>query len=85
MTEITHPRGAEETQAAGGDGLIAIELVGCPNSVPRMMVSRKVMAEGKVKIPFGNGYDHFEFDSYATRDGQPVPVFAWTDRTRIAE
>lgn len=79
MTEITDSDTVQE------EGLIAIELVGCPNSVPRMMVSPKVMDEGKLKIQFGNGYDHFVFDYYSFKEGQRVPVFSWVDRTRIAE
>lgn len=79
MTEIT------DSDATQSDDLISIELVGCPNSVPSMLVSPKVMAEGKITIPFGNGYDHFVFDYYTFKEGQRVPVFSWVDRTRIAE
>lgn len=79
MTEITDPGPVQS------EGLISIDLVGCPNSTPSMMVSPNVVAEGKIRIPFGNGYDHFVFDYYTFRDGQQVPVFSWVDRTRIAE
>ncbi len=73
------------THTAEGDDLVSIELSGCPNPVPRMLVHRNVIAEGRFKIPFRNGYDHFVFESYATRDGQEIPVFVWTGRTRVAE
>ncbi len=73
------------TGTAEGDGLVSIELSGCPNPVPRMLVHRNVIAEGRFKIPFRNGYDHFAFESYTTRDGQEIPVFVWTGRTRVAE
>lgn len=67
------------------DPLIQIELTGCPNAVPRMMVARSRVDQGTLKMPFGNGYDHFVFHSYVNRNGNLVPVFTWTDRTRIAE
>lgn len=67
------------------DPLIRIELTGCPNLVPRMMIPRSRLSEEKLKIPFGNGYDHFVLDSHISRNGHLVPVFAWVDRTKIAE
>lgn len=75
-------RGAAKYQE---DPLVQIELQGCPNVVPRMMVARSTLDEQRLKIPFGNGYDHFVLDSYITRNGHLVPVFTWIDRTRIAE
>lgn len=95
MTEITSwqdvdPTEAEEHVEQGSanhheDPLVQIELQGCPNPVPRMMVARSKLADEKLKLPFGNGYDHFVFDRYITRSGQLVPVYTWVDRTRIAE
>ncbi|GAA5129856.1 hypothetical protein GCM10025762_62510 [Haloechinothrix salitolerans] len=61
------------------------ELRGCPFAAPGVMVTRAQVADGRLKIPCANGYDHFEFDSYVTRNGRLIPVFAWTDRTRVAE
>lgn len=75
-----------ESHGENIDGdLISIELAGCPDPVPRMLVRREVIAAGRFKIPFRNGYDHFEFDHYTIRNGQETPVFAWTCRTRVAE
>lgn len=95
MTEITQPQdvdeSAHESHVQQGiakhheDPLIQVELQGCPNFVPRMMVARSTLDEQKLTIPYGNGYDHFVFDSYITRNGHLVPVFTWVDRTRIAE
>lgn len=67
------------------DPLVQVELTGCPSIVPRMMIARSKLAQGNLKVPFGNGHDHFVFDSYVTRDGELIPVFVWTDRTRNAE
>lgn len=93
MTKITHRQDAENAEREAHweitkhhkDPLVEIELQGCPNAVPRMMVARSTLAEEKLKIPYGNGYDHFVFDSYITRNGNLVPVYTWVDSTRIAE
>lgn len=65
--------------------LMPAELRGSPFAAPGVMVTRTQVASGRLKIPCANGYDHFEFDSYVTRNGTLIPVFAWIDRTRVAE
>lgn len=74
---VPGPRGAEP--------LMPAELRGSPFAAPGVMVTRAQVASGRLKIPCANGYDHFEFDSYVTRNGTLIPVFAWIDRTRVAE
>lgn len=64
---------------------VEVELVGCSGLGPQMAVSRSVVSEGRLKVQFGAGYEHFDLDHYAERDGASVPVFVWTDRTWIAE
>lgn len=100
MTEITSGEASESAarEMGVGDGgtasessrpelepLVPVELTGCPSLVPRMLVPQARVEQGELKIPFGNGYDHFDFRSYADKNGQRVPVFAWTGRTKIAE
>ncbi|MQA63982.1 MAG: hypothetical protein GEU86_21525 [Actinophytocola sp.] len=95
MTEITSRQDGGPTEAEAHaepattshreDPLVQIELQGCPDAVPRMMVARSKLADEKLTLPFGNGYDHFAFDRYITRNGQLVPIYTWVDRTRIAE
>ncbi len=69
----------------GAEPLMPAELRGSPFAAPGVMVTRAQVASGRLKIPCANGYDHFEFDSYVTRNGTLIPVFAWIDRTRVAE
>ncbi|MEU6326740.1 MULTISPECIES: DUF5988 family protein [unclassified Streptomyces] len=39
-----------------------------------------------IRILRGNGYERFEFyGEYADLGGEPVPVYRWCYRTRIAE
>ncbi|WP_034268584.1 DUF5988 family protein [Haloechinothrix halophila] len=82
-------KGTEEVagvaESRGTEALMPAELCGSPFAVPGVMVTRAQVADGTLKIPCANGYDHFEFDSYVTRNGTLIPVFAWTDRTRVAE
>jgi len=85
MTDITSEPGLLVPEQRGTEPLLPAELRGCPATVRGVMVTRAQVAEGRLKIPCANGYDHFEFDSYITRNGRLVPVFAWIDRTRIAE
>lgn len=65
--------------------LVHVELTGCPNVVPRMLVPRSTLTEGKLKISFGAGHDHFVLESCISQSGESVPVFTWAYRTRIAE
>lgn len=89
MTEITcdHGVGPGRPEAVGPEQepLVEVELTGCPDAVPHLMVARSRLDQGRLKIPFRDGYDHFDFDSYITRNGNQVPVFVWSGRTKIAE
>lgn len=67
------------------DDNIEVELLGCASLGPRLRVGRSAVKEGRLKVQFGNGYEHFDLDHYDDLDGRSVPVFVWTDRTRIAE
>lgn len=82
-------KGAEDVvgvpEPRGTETLIPAELRGSPFAMPGVMVTKAQVADGRLKIPCANGYDHFEFDSYVSRNGTLIPVFAWTDRTRVAE
>jgi hypothetical protein len=69
------------------DDNVQVELVGCTGLGSHVFVDRSVVAEGRLKIQFGAGYEHFDLDHFvdAGGDDEPVPVFVWTDRTWIAE
>lgn len=67
------------------DDRVEAELVGCAALAPRMLVGRSVLTEGRLKVQYGAGYEHFQLDHYAERGGAKVPVFVWVDRTWIAE
>lgn len=64
---------------------VEVELVGRPGFGPRTSVDPAAVAEGRLKLLSGNGYEHFDLDHYVERDGSSIPVFVWTDRTLIAE
>jgi len=45
-----------------------------------------VAPEEKVKILSGAGYEHFVHNGeFITVDGENLPVFQWSERTKIAE
>jgi hypothetical protein len=69
------------------DDNVQVELVGCTGLGSHISVDRAAVAEGRLKIQFGAGYEHFDLDHFSdsSGDGDPVPVFVWTDRTWIAE
>lgn len=66
---------------------VRVELVGCTGLGSHISVDRAAVAEGRLKIQFGAGYEHFDLDHFTDSDddGEGVPVFVWTDRTWIAE
>ena len=60
-------------------------LRGGPDDVPRVWEAPSG-GSGEVKIPRGNGHEHFEFShEYADIGGGPMPVYRWSYRTAIAE
>ena len=61
-------------------------LVGGPPGTPRVWTPPAEEDRDRVKVPLGNGYEHFEFaDEYAEFGGDQIPVYRWCHRTFIAE
>jgi hypothetical protein len=59
-----------------------IFLEGGPNDIPRrLVVTREQVAEGKVKVPYLAGYEHFV--RKITDDAEYL--FSWSVRTKVAE
>src|SRR4051794_14934430 len=57
-------------------------LEGGPDDIPRrLFVTREQIADGKVKVPYLSGYEHFV--RKITDDA--ANLFAWTTSTKIAE
>jgi hypothetical protein len=70
--------------------LINVSLQGGPESIPRTVsVERSKLQDGKLKIEYLGGYEHFERavsdGGRADPDGAPPEIFRWTLRTKIAE
>jgi len=65
------------------DELVEVVLEGGPREIPRIMKVAGDASEDRIKIPWGNGYEHFELDEPAS-NGVPKR-FRWTMRTCIAE
>ncbi|KAB8193953.1 hypothetical protein FH608_017265 [Nonomuraea phyllanthi] len=64
-------------------GLVDVVLEGGPAYVPReLRVEHAAALDGKIKVPYGAGYEHF----VRVADAAPGEwVFRWSMRTRIAE
>lgn len=90
MQKFLSPRRGNCLRAAEGRVTImqptTIVLVGGPPGTPRLWVARPDTLQERVKVPRGNGYEHFEFvhEYIETEDGL-LPVYRWCDRTFIAE
>ena len=66
--------------------LILALLRGGPDGIPRVWEMPWGGIEAQIKIPRGNGYEHFEFSQeYADIGGQLMPVYLWSYRTVVAE
>jgi Family of unknown function (DUF5988) len=64
---------------------IIVFLTGGPPEIPRTWAAPDG-DEVQVKIPRGNGYEHFAFSGeYVELDGDLIPVYRWCYRTFIAE
>jgi hypothetical protein len=64
-----------------------IVLVGGPEVLPQIdRVCVVDTLDDPVKVCFGGGYEHFVYQG-GTRvfGGQSLPMFQWTQRTKIAE
>ncbi|MDP9841744.1 DUF5988 family protein [Streptosporangium lutulentum] len=79
---LAAPPTAEES-ASPDEGPVDVVLEGGPAYVPRQLrVEHAAAVAGKIKVPYGAGYEHFE----RVRSGvSSAWVFHWTMRTRIAE
>lgn len=65
--------------------MVEIEIVGAQEQIEALSVDESVLAQSALKIQVGNGYDHFVLDHHDQREGRDVPVFVFTERTKIAE
>jgi Family of unknown function (DUF5988) len=67
-----------------GHDTVEIVLSGGPAEITRRMrASVWDLLERKIKIPYRDGYEHFEFAP--GRAGSAPITFSWTMRTKIAE
>ncbi len=65
---------------------IRVALEGGPADIPsQMLLENSVLAEGKVKVPYLGGYEHFELVDGHAPAADDVPVFRWSMRTKVAE
>ncbi|GHE98827.1 hypothetical protein GCM10017786_34730 [Amycolatopsis deserti] len=61
---------------------IQVRLTGGPAGIPPVVeIDPSLLPDGCLKIRFAAGYEHFRL----VEQGDGAPVFAWADRTRIAE
>ena len=76
------------------EDLISVSLQGGPESIPRTVsVERSKLQDGKLKIEYLGGYEHFErtlsgpgpVGGHGGPDGALPEIFRWTLRTKIAE
>jgi hypothetical protein len=57
-----------------------------PSGTPRLWEIPSGDGSHRVKVPLGNGYEHFEFsEEYVELTGDLIPVYRWCCRTFIAE
>jgi hypothetical protein len=67
---------------------VNVFLLGGPPDFPDAARSRRLdRADGKVKIPYRSGYEHFERteEHYHLEGDCQGLIYRWTTRTRIAE
>jgi hypothetical protein len=64
-----------------------VVLEGGPADVPRQWPQRSDSADvGRVKVPHRGGYEHYHATGEQIQeDGRAIPVYRWTQRTRVAE
>jgi Family of unknown function (DUF5988) len=66
--------------------IVIVLLRGGPDDLPKVWEVPSGGIEDPVKIPLGNGFEHFDFArEYADFEGRPTPVYTWVYRTAIAE
>ncbi|WP_431911062.1 DUF5988 family protein [Amycolatopsis thermoflava] len=65
---------------------IQVRLTGGPAGIPPVLeIDPSVLPDGCLKIRFAAGYEHFRLVQQDGGAPEVTPVFAWADRTRIAE
>ncbi|MBB4895465.1 hypothetical protein FHS39_004543 [Streptomyces olivoverticillatus] len=63
-----------------------VVLIGGPPGTPPLWNTPPATDLDRVKVPLGNGYEHFEFTGqYLEMAGEQIPVYGWCYRTFIAE
>jgi len=63
---------------------VRVKLHGGPNHLPaELRVHEVADLTERVKVPFGGGYEHFEYSGELGEDA--LPRYVWRYRTRIAE
>jgi hypothetical protein len=68
------------------DELIRVKLTGGPQGTPPTWEVGSLESEGKIRIFFGNRYEHFEYAHCSVEvDGRIIPVYQWSYRTYVAE
>jgi hypothetical protein len=66
--------------------LVRVKLTGGPEGTPPTWEVGSLEDEGKIRILFGNRYEHFEYAHCSVQiDGRMMPVYQWSYRTYIAE
>ncbi|MCU7827360.1 hypothetical protein KSNIM_38175 [Kitasatospora sp. DSM 101779] len=61
-------------------------LRGGPSDIPEIHEVETDVIEDRLKIPRGNGYEHFEFTRRFQDVGDVlIPVYRWSYRTAVAE
>jgi hypothetical protein len=66
------------------DNTVVVTLEGGPATLPQTMTVEWSKDLCKIKLPHGNGYEHYELVEPTATTGSR-PVFRWTTRTKIAE
>jgi hypothetical protein len=65
---------------------LLVFLRGGPTDIPEVHEVEFDDLEDRLKLPHGNGYEHFEFThQYKDVAGELMPVYRWSYRTAIAE
>ncbi|MGW2253183.1 DUF5988 family protein [Kitasatospora sp. NPDC001660] len=65
---------------------LLVFLSGGPSDIPEIQEVESEVIEDRLKIPRGNGYEHFELTrGFKDVGGMLMPVYRWSYRTAVAE
>jgi hypothetical protein len=65
---------------------LLVFLKGGPSDIPEIQEVKSGSTAGRLTIPRGNGYEHFEItQDFKDVGGVLMPVYRWSYRTAIAE